>query len=271
LAASTGDERFEALMAAVHGSLRQVPHHAAWQYAAHASGLRALARHEWEDAAATLTTLDTDLAAQGLRYATVVPYLGDMVEAVRRARPAAEARRVAEEVAHRPYVQASPQQRVAAARNLAALERDDDRIDAAFAPALAPCGSPFETARSQQAYGERLLAAARPHDALAALAASAATFDRLGALPWLHDVQAARRAAGATIDDAADAVRLTDQELAVCLAVGGGATTRQAAASLFISPKTVAFHLGNAYRKLGVENRAQLAQLVAKGRLVPLG
>jgi DNA-binding CsgD family transcriptional regulator len=58
--------------------------------------------------------------------------------------------------------------------------------------------------------------------------------------------------------------RLTDQQRAVCLTVGAGATTRQAANALFLSPKTVEFHLTNAYRRLGIENRAQLANLVAR-------
>ena len=41
--------------------------------------------------------------------------------------------------------------------------------------------------------------------------------------------------------------------------IADGATTREAAAQLFLSPKTIEAHLGRAYRKLGVHNRAQLA------------
>ena len=39
-----------------------------------------------------------------------------------------------------------------------------------------------------------------------------------------------------------------------------GLATKDVAAALFLSPKTVEFHLGNAYRKLGVRNRAALAR-----------
>ena len=41
--------------------------------------------------------------------------------------------------------------------------------------------------------------------------------------------------------------------------VAGVATTREAPASLFVTPKTVEFHLRNISRKLGVRSRAELA------------
>jgi DNA-binding CsgD family transcriptional regulator len=43
--------------------------------------------------------------------------------------------------------------------------------------------------------------------------------------------------------------------------------TRHAATELFISPKTVRFHPGRAYRKLAVNNRAQLTRAVIAGPL----
>jgi len=46
----------------------------------------------------------------------------------------------------------------------------------------------------------------------------------------------------------------------VALIVAGGASNRDAAARLFLSPKTIEKHLGNAYRKLGVRSRTQLAR-----------
>ena len=38
-----------------------------------------------------------------------------------------------------------------------------------------------------------------------------------------------------------------------------GRTTREAAAALFLSPKTIEYHLRSVYRKLGVNSRAALA------------
>ena len=56
---------------------------------------------------------------------------------------------------------------------------------------------------------------------------------------------------------------LTPAELRVALCVGGGATNRQAADELFVSAKTVDYHLQNIYPKLGIRSRAQLASVVA--------
>jgi DNA-binding CsgD family transcriptional regulator len=55
---------------------------------------------------------------------------------------------------------------------------------------------------------------------------------------------------------------LTPQELQVALIVAQGITTREAAAALFLSPKTVEFYLSNTHRKLGVRSRAELVQPV---------
>jgi DNA-binding CsgD family transcriptional regulator len=57
-------------------------------------------------------------------------------------------------------------------------------------------------------------------------------------------------------------VPLTERELEVCRLIASGCSTRQTAAELFISPKTVEFHLGRAYRKLSVSNRAQLTRAI---------
>ena len=43
-----------------------------------------------------------------------------------------------------------------------------------------------------------------------------------------------------------------------------GKTTREAAATLFLSPKTVEYHLRNVYRKLGIRSRDELAVALAR-------
>ena len=53
--------------------------------------------------------------------------------------------------------------------------------------------------------------------------------------------------------------RLTAQELAVARLVAVGMSNRQVASELFISIKTVQFHLTHIYAKLGVSSRAELA------------
>jgi DNA-binding CsgD family transcriptional regulator len=58
---------------------------------------------------------------------------------------------------------------------------------------------------------------------------------------------------------------LTPQETQVALLVAGGATNRDAAASLFVTPKTIEFHLGRIYRKLGIRSRTQLSVRLSHG------
>jgi DNA-binding CsgD family transcriptional regulator len=60
--------------------------------------------------------------------------------------------------------------------------------------------------------------------------------------------------------------QLTPQELQVSLAAADGLTSKEIGARLFLSPKTVDFHLGRAYRKLDVRSRAELIKLSPKRR-----
>jgi DNA-binding CsgD family transcriptional regulator len=52
---------------------------------------------------------------------------------------------------------------------------------------------------------------------------------------------------------------LTPQEFQIALLLAEGSTTREAAAKLFLSPKTVEYHLRSVYSKLGVRSRSALA------------
>ena len=63
----------------------------------------------------------------------------------------------------------------------------------------------------------------------------------------------------------ADPDELTAQEIRVAAAVARGQTNREVAAELFLSPKTIDFHLGRVYRKLGIHSRTELATIVAEG------
>jgi DNA-binding CsgD family transcriptional regulator len=55
---------------------------------------------------------------------------------------------------------------------------------------------------------------------------------------------------------------LTPQELQVALQVARGSTNREVAAALFLSTKTIEFHLRNLYRKLGIRSRTELVRIV---------
>ena len=123
----------------------------------------------------------------------------------------------------------------------------------------------FETARTHLCYGERLRRTGRRLRARAELRHALEAFEALGAAPWAERTSAELRATGeaarrrdpSTLDD------LTPQELRVGNLLAAGATTREVAAKLFLSPKTVEYHQRNAYRKLGIHSREELATRLA--------
>jgi DNA-binding CsgD family transcriptional regulator len=124
--------------------------------------------------------------------------------------------------------------------------------------------APFELARTRLAYGEWLHAQDRRDDAREQLRAALAGFEQADALPFANRARHELRAAGATTRAAAErADDLTPHELRVAQLVAQGLTNREAAAALFVSPKTVEHHLRNVFRKLGIRRRAELARLMA--------
>jgi DNA-binding CsgD family transcriptional regulator len=91
-------------------------------------------------------------------------------------------------------------------------------------------------------------------------------FDRLGARPWADRARAELAATGETHRrrDAASIDDLTPQELQVALLLIGGKTTRETAAALFLSPKTVEYHLRHVYQKLDIHSREELTQRLGR-------
>ena len=57
--------------------------------------------------------------------------------------------------------------------------------------------------------------------------------------------------------------RLTPQELQVVRLAATGASNKEIGAQLFLSPRTVGFHLYRAFPKLGVTTRDELARYAA--------
>jgi DNA-binding CsgD family transcriptional regulator len=88
-------------------------------------------------------------------------------------------------------------------------------------------------------------------------------FDRLGARPWAARTRAEMEATGLPAPEPArsSAALLTPQELQIARLAGQGLSNKDIAGQLFLSPKTVAYHLYKAYPKLGVAGRGDLARL----------
>jgi DNA-binding CsgD family transcriptional regulator len=124
-------------------------------------------------------------------------------------------------------------------------------------------GRPFEQARTQLAYGEWLRRSRRRTDARGHLLTAAGAFMRLGARPWHDRAQAELRAMGdapPTVSADDPLARLTAQELQVVRLAATGASNKQIGAQLFLSPRTVGYHLYKAFPKLGVASREELAR-----------
>jgi DNA-binding CsgD family transcriptional regulator len=129
----------------------------------------------------------------------------------------------------------------------------------------------WERARTELCLGEHLRRAGRRADARPPLRAALATFDALGAAPWAERASAELEATGETARrrDASSLDQLTPQELRIALMLAEGTTTRQAAAALYLSPKTVEYHLRHVYLKLGVNSRTALAAALQAGGAGP--
>jgi DNA-binding CsgD family transcriptional regulator len=149
-----------------------------------------------------------------------------------------------------------------AARCRALLAGDGD-VDRAFAEALAvhaETPDTFETARTELAYGARLRRAGERVRARERLRTALSLFDDLGAVPWADATRTELAATGERVRprDPSRLGDLTPQELQISLLLADGRTTREAAAAMFLSPKTIEYHLRNAYRKLGIHSRDEL-------------
>ena len=94
-----------------------------------------------------------------------------------------------------------------------------------------------------------------------ALSAASHEFARLGARLWVERAQSElARVGGRSPSD-----ELTPTERQVAELIAAGRTYREAAAELFISPKTVQWNLSKVYSKLGIRSRAELPGRLREG------
>jgi DNA-binding CsgD family transcriptional regulator len=192
----------------------------------------------------------------------------ELVEIYLRLGRAPEAAKVAGEFCRDASSKGQPWAMARAARCqglLAAEGESDAEFEAALAlHAQTPDG--FETARTHLAYGARLRRERQRVRAREQLRASIDIFDRLGADPWSEMARAELAATGETARrrDVTTLNDLTPQELQIALSLAEGRTTRETAAALFLSPKTIEYHLRSVYRKLSVGSRSELKVAMAR-------
>ena len=204
------------------------------------------------------------LARAGNREQNVTP-AWDLVEAYVRSGDIEAARALlADAEAAMPTGSNGEEAVVERCRGIVAAERD---FAASFERALKLHDEepfPYERARTQLVYGERLRRAGERKRARERLRSALSTFDELGATPWSARAGSELAATGERLRPAAAAREsLTPRETQVALAVAEGASNNEVAALLYLTPKTVEYHLTRVYRKLGLRSRAELVRQFA--------
>ena len=140
---------------------------------------------------------------------------------------------------------------------------DDDNAITLFEQALAVPGAdqwPFDLARVQLLFGERLRRARAATRSRQLLTAARDAFQRLDAQPWTQRVSNELRAAGLTTGrtDLSGSASLTPQQLEIAQLAAEGLTNKQIGERLFLSHRTVGTHLYQLFPKLGITSRAAL-------------
>jgi DNA-binding CsgD family transcriptional regulator len=121
----------------------------------------------------------------------------------------------------------------------------------------------FERARTQLLYGRALRRRRRPAMAREHLQEALEVFDGLSARSWAAQARSELRAAGGVSAPQKQLPELTPQQGEIARLVASGATNREIAAQLFLSPRTVDHHLRNIFVRLGVRSRVELSRLVS--------
>ncbi|MFD0581163.1 helix-turn-helix transcriptional regulator [Dactylosporangium darangshiense] len=148
---------------------------------------------------------------------------------------------------------------VAGAAAMAAPDRDHPAL---FERALRSPDAdrwPFDLARIRLAYGERLRRTRTPSQARAHLEAAADAFEQLGARPWAARAANELRATGIHRERPVElAAGLTAQQRQIAQLAAAGLTNKQIGERLFLSARTVGYHLYQIFPKLGITSRAAL-------------
>jgi DNA-binding CsgD family transcriptional regulator len=144
-----------------------------------------------------------------------------------------------------------------------ALSTDGDAADSAYRESIASLGRArlrIELARSHLLYGEWLRRERRRVDAREHLRTALELFTGAGADGFAERTQHELLATGATVRKRTDDTRddLTPQEEHIARLAIEGRTNPEIGAELFISPRTVEWHLKNVFMKLGISSRKEL-------------
>lgn len=241
----------------------------------YAVGVLALGAGRYADAAVDLEWVADVLRRAGVAEPGLLPVAADLAESYARLSRQAEATAVVEDLEAAAARTGRSGVRAAAAR-CRGLLAPDAAFEEFFCQALAlhdaVDGTPLERARTLLCSGQRLRRAKRRRKARHHLYAALALFEQFGAANWARQCQSEINATGrhrpphAGTAPRADPAQLTAQEWQIALSAMGGLTNREIADRVYLSPKTVDYHLGHIYRKLGLRSRNELIRYLSLTR-----
>jgi DNA-binding CsgD family transcriptional regulator len=222
-----------------------------------------LAAGRWDEALLRLTAIEEVRPGFGHPFLPVLSSW-DRVEAAVHAGRADVVERALERFAPWAEIAAAPWAAPVLA-DCRALAAAPGAADAHFEAAIAAVdrAGPLDRARIHLHYGEYLRRERRRIDARLHLRAAFDGFEWLGAAPWAERAARELRATGekARKRHLSPLAELTPQEIQVARLVGEGATNKDVASQLFVSPKTVEYHLRKVFAKLGISSRMELVGL----------
>jgi ATP/maltotriose-dependent transcriptional regulator MalT len=230
-----------------------------------AIGLLHLGLGNWESAATRLEDVASPAPGMGHPY-VAWRALPDLVEAAVRADRPDVAEMAASRFADHAREGAPDWQKALAARCGALITQTPEEKERLLSEALLFHGRdarPFNRARTLLLLGEHLRRERRRKEARKPLQAALDVFEQAGASPWAERATRELRATGQTVRrrDVGSSRELTFQERRVVGMVAEGASNKEVAAQLFLSPRTVEYHLRSVFSKLGIASRAELIRL----------
>ena len=124
----------------------------------------------------------------------------------------------------------------------------------------------MQLARAHLLYGEWLRRQRRRLDARAQLRTAYAMLDAMGIEAFAERARRELRATGATARKRTVETRqeLTAREAVIARLAREGLSNPEIGSRLFISARTVQYHLGKVFAKLAISSRAQLDQVLAR-------
>jgi DNA-binding CsgD family transcriptional regulator len=192
------------------------------------------------------------------------PALVELIEAGVRSDRLDEAAAACEELSRRTRASGTDWALGIEARGRALLS-DDEALYLESIKRLERSRAAVELARSRLLYGEWLRRANRRSEAREQLRATYESFSRIGAPAFAERARRELLATGETVRRITAETRdvLTPQEIQVARLAGEGQSNPEIGAQLFISPRTVEYHLHKVFRKLDVGSRKELRAALA--------